>query len=595
TQSVFAVDPAERHEALLGTANDELLADEELKSYQGQKKTVAVHKVDPHAGVYSKSQFPSATQCATCHKEIFDEWKISSHAYASISPMFHKFENIINVLTSGSIQNFCMRCHASAGVTMNEDRVKPMWERPQVSREGITCITCHRINEEFGKVNGERRINPGDIHSPIFGTQDDQILTKVISNKDFYKVASNKNETGMKIHAKAIEFKTLGKSEFCMGCHQVAVYPGIKLEVVWDQYRTSPAHKKGTTCQECHMGKVPGMAGGYRTGPTAVLNGKPINPGRTRHNHVFYGPGYPYSHPGIFPYNPRAQKFKMQDWLKFNYRANWGKKDFESRVQRGLIDPKFPKEWDDLDDRIDARKVVNQNLKDWKRKEHYRHQIIENSADVDGPYFTSDLEAGEDLDFHFVVRNKNPGHNLPSGSLGAQPQLWLNVVVLDPSGKRIWESGHTDSVGDVLDLHSVDVQQGKAKHDDQLFNLQSRFLVTNVKGTDREFYLPVNFDIDQLPHIRQGNAPNTLLNHPAFVRMEQHSLPPLGERKAKYSVPSELMTKPGKYKVAVRFRSRPEPIYFMKFVGATNDMIRTVNEWIGDSHKKAVVIEIKKP
>jgi hypothetical protein len=39
---------------------------------------------------------------------------------------------------------------------------------------------------------------------------------------------------------------------------------------------------------------------------------------------MFFGPGYPIAHPGIFPFNQRALKWSIQDWLKFNYRAAWG-------------------------------------------------------------------------------------------------------------------------------------------------------------------------------------------------------------------------------------------------------------------------------
>ena len=38
------------------------------------------------------SLYPTAAQCGACHKQIYEEWSSSQHAYASISPMFHKFE-----------------------------------------------------------------------------------------------------------------------------------------------------------------------------------------------------------------------------------------------------------------------------------------------------------------------------------------------------------------------------------------------------------------------------------------------------------------------------------------------------------------------
>ena len=50
----------------------------------------------------------------------------------------------------------------------------------------------------------------------------------------------------------------MSKSEFCVSCHQVAVHPNIKLEVVWDQYRNSPAFSDGVT--------LPGMPYGQGSG-----------------------------------------------------------------------------------------------------------------------------------------------------------------------------------------------------------------------------------------------------------------------------------------------------------------------------------------
>ncbi|MBL4775661.1 MAG: IS6 family transposase [Mariprofundus sp.] len=236
--------------------------------------------------------------------------------------------------------------------------------------------------------------------------------------------------------------------------------------------------------------------------------------------------------------------------------------------------------------------IVSENLELLEKKKESRQAIMENGAQLDGPYFTSDLEAGEDLDFHYIVTNTNLGHNMPSGSLGAQPQLWVNVALINPNGKNVWESGYVDSQGDIADIHSTDVQAGKIEFDDQLVNFQTKFLTTNVKGTDREMFLPINFDIDQRPLIRPANAPNSVLNHPAFVRMESHSLPPLGTRKAKYSVPGDKITMPGIYKLAIRMRSRAEPIAFMSFIGATTDMKRAMNEGMLDAHAYTVEFEV---
>jgi hypothetical protein len=137
------------------------------------------------------------------------------------------------------------------------------------------------------------------------------------------------------------------------------------------------------------------------------------------------------------------------------------------------------------------------------------------------------------------------------------------------------------------------VAAGKIAHDGQLFNLQSKFLTTNVKGTDREMYLPVPFDPDQIPFIRPAGTPNSVLNHPPFIRMEKRSLPPLGSRDARYAVPAKKLDRPGLWRLAVRLRSRAEPIYFMSFVGATDDMKRAMNEWMLDYHAYTVQFEVR--
>jgi len=58
-------------------------------------------------------------------------------------------------------------------------------------------------------------------------------------------------------------------------------------------------------------------------------------------------------------------------------------------------------------------------------------------------------------------------------------------------------------------------------------------------------------------------------------------------------VPGNLIKKTGKYRLAFRMRSRAEPIYFMRFVGATKEMEQSMNERIMNFHDFAVEIEVK--
>ena len=539
------------------------------------------------------SLYPTAAQCGQCHKQIYEEWSSSQHAYASISPMFHAFEQKFQELTQGTVGTFCVRCHQQVGTQLGENRETPLWARSQISHEGVTCITCHRVKEQYGKVNGERRVEPGKIFDPVFGSGEQSVIKDILANKETYSVKTSKDGRGTDIHNGMMTNPQLTKSEFCVSCHQVAVNLGIKLEIVWDQYRDSPARKDGVTCQDCHMGKVAGKPEGYATGPSAVVGGKEINPGRKHANHRFIGPGYSIAHPGIFPHNTKAKAFSIKDWLQFDWRAGWGGNDFEDKVARGKVKVDFPKRWADALDREDARQILDENLAKLDERYELRRQVMENGSKIGGPYIDGEPKVGKALAFSYNIKNLNTGHNLPSGSLGAQPQLWVNVALVDPDGKNVWESGYVDSNGDMADLHSLDVAAGKIKTDQQLVNFQTKFLTTNVKGTDREMYLPVNFDIDPLPHLRPPQIPTTVLNHPPLVRMENHSLAPLGEKLATYQVPGNLIKKPGKYRLAFRMRSRAEPIYFMRFVGAAKEMERRMNERMLNFHAYTVDLEVK--
>jgi len=586
-----------------GTASGDgqkVSADAEADGYGQMSALAAAAKAEkgkeapiPAVDNETLSLYPTAAQCGECHKQIYDEWSSSQHAYASISPMFHAFEQKFQELTKGTVGTFCVRCHQQVGTQLGENREKPLWAMSQISREGVSCITCHRVKEQYNKVNGERRVEPGKIFDPVYGTGEKSVIKDIIADKETYSVKTSKDGRGLDIHNGMMTNPQLSKSEFCVSCHQVAVNLGIKLEIVWDQYRDSPARKAGVSCQDCHMGKVPGKPEGYATAPSAVVGGKEINPGRKHADHRFIGPGYSIAHPGIFPHNVKAQTITMKDWLEFDWRAGWGSPEFEDKVAVGKVKVAFPKRWADALDREDARQILDENLAKLDVRDKIRKQVMENGAQVDGPFIESDPKVGNTLAFSYNIKNVNSGHNLPSGSLGAQPQLWVNVALVDPEGKNVWESGYVDNNGDLADLHSLEVAAGRIKTDQQLVNFQTKFLTTNVKGTDREMYLPVNFDIDPLPHLRPPQIPTTVLNHPPLVRMENHSLPPLGEKQAKYQVPGNLIKKPGKYRLAFRLRSRAEPIYFMRFVGAAKEMERRMNERMLNFKAYTAELEVK--
>ena len=264
----------------------------------------------------------------TCHEEIYDEWSISAHAYAAVSPMFHKFEQKINDLSQGTVGYFCIRCHAPVATAMCASRAEPLWNLPEVAREGVTCIACHRVQYMYGKTNGERRIEAGRHFRA--GLRRHRRRRRGRSDRSARSSSKSKRRPTTRAPARtctrpASTSSRSRESEFCTSCHQVAVHPGIKLEVVWEQYRASPACKKGIQCQDCHMGRMPGVPLGYDVAARSPRSAdKTVNDHRKKSNHIFYGPGYSIAHPGVFPFHLKANRWTMQEWLPFDWRGRLG-------------------------------------------------------------------------------------------------------------------------------------------------------------------------------------------------------------------------------------------------------------------------------
>lgn len=586
---------ANNDDPLSSMGPDQALEAKRAQSKQEEKSYLDQKGVDPHAEAFANTLYPSAVTCAKCHKQIYDEWRVSAHAYAGVSPMFQRFEEAIQKLVNGTVGTFCMRCHAPVATQLKYPRFASILEGPLVLREGITCVACHRVVERYGRVNGERRIEPGGVNDPVVGNLGGDGIAQVIANSEYYKVRTSPGDTrpAQDIHRGSIQFEQLSDSSFCAGCHQVVVQPGIALEIVYQQYRAGPACAKGISCQDCHMGAVPGKALGYQYGAVADMSGKVLRSDRKHANHIFHGPSYPISHPGIYPHNEKALRWKPVDLIAFDWRSGWGTDEFEKAIGNTPMPGMFPPVWENSQERRDARKIINENLQLIEVKRANAHATLELSSQIQGPFFKNSPQVGRDLKFEYVVNNLSEGHNMPSGSLGAQPQLWLNVVLVGPNGNRIFESGDLDRNGDLRDVQSLDVQQRLLPPDLQLANYQTKFLITNVKGTEREFYFPVTIDIDPIPFFRPGTVPYTVLNHPPFARMEAHSIAPVDSRTERYHIPGNLINQRGTYRLSVRLRSRVEPPYFARFVGLPDDSMRMLNERMIEFHGQSIQFNVQ--
>lgn len=507
-----------------------------------------------HAALFAENRYPSATTCGTCHPRHFEEWAVSQHSYAQLSPAYMALQNFINLQVNGTNGDFCIRCHNQVGMNMEERTQISNLERHPTSREGITCIVCHRVANIYNKASGRVALVEGDLLQPVYGPTGNKELKRVLENRQEYRVVTKADEPGRKIHTEVIEFKEISTSTFCGTCHDVTLLNGFRLEEAFSEYRASPAAGKGISCQDCHMGKVQGIVSGYHEGPAAVVGGVPTKP-RKLTNHVMAGPDYSLLPPGIFPHNAEAQQLAtLAEWLTFDVAAGWGTDKFEDSVPKGT---KFPKAWDSIDARYDAREIIDYQLERLAYVRTLRLEVLRNG------YLLSDVKATRadrnGIEIQAKVSNITEGHNTPTGFTGER-LIWIRITVMDGDGKVVFQSGDTDPNGDVRDNESAFVHAGELPLDEQLFNLQSRFLVQNIRGGERERTVTIPYSTTALPFLRPTRLSLILTGESTVERNHRKGIEALGHRIAKFQIDGDMLTGAGTYTAKVELLAQMFPI-----------------------------------
>ena len=507
-----------------------------------------------HVAAFQEERFPSANTCATCHPAHYREWSVSQHAYAQMSPVFNAMHGTILKLSNGTNGDFCIRCHTPVGMNLEEPEFMTNMDRHPTSREGITCVACHRLEKAFGKVSGRLAIREGDLFDRVYGPMGDEELNRVIASDD-YSVNTDRGGSGRAIHADVEVLPQLTTSGFCGTCHDVNLVNGFRLEEAFSEYKTTSAAAEGVSCQDCHMASVPGEISPYPEAPAAVVGGVPTRP-RKRTNHMFAGPDYPIIHPGIFPHNVRATELAtIREWLRFDVDAGWGTPAFEDTVS---LDHDFPERWAFPDDRYDAREILDDNEALMAEMEEQRYQVLRAGYELGEVRVR---KAGPDgIAFDVEVRNGTTGHNVPTG-FDAERLVFLQIDVMDADGNVVFRSGDRDPNGDVRDSHSLYVHNGELPVDDYLFSLQSKFVVRMARGGEREQVLAVNYSPSPLVFLRPSTRSTVLLGRPVGARKHRKTIPPETSYWPTYEVDADALEGTrGPYKARVRLIAQMIPV-----------------------------------
>lgn len=204
-------------------------------------------------------------RCANCHSDIFTEWRSSAHGFGD---GVSRFQQLFHGRTAQGEERgwsvkrekpdgteVCASCHLPTSPFFSLEQ-NPLIK---TTANRVHCDFCHKIvgpaGAEIGLTHGRfglelLRPKDGELN---FGPWTDAALDEN-SFSPFYK-----------------------KSRYCASCHEGIVF-GVRVYETYSEWQSSPAGKKGTQCQDCHMkptGKTTNVApghGGIERDPHTISN-----------------------------------------------------------------------------------------------------------------------------------------------------------------------------------------------------------------------------------------------------------------------------------------------------------------------------------
>jgi len=134
------------------------------------------------------------------------------------------------------------------------------------------------------------------------------------------------------------------------------------------------------------------------------------------------------------------------------------------------------------------------------------------------------------------------------------------VTVKDDDGNVVFLSGDVDPNGDYRDDHSSYVRNGEVPLDRYLFTLQSKFVVVNVRGSERERVIPIPYPVTSLPRVLSFPSSLILTGEPFTERNHRKGINPGSHRWAMYKIKANQLTGKAPYHANFKFVVQMVPV-----------------------------------
>jgi Tfp pilus assembly protein PilF len=214
-------------------------------------------------GIIPANFFMTAESCARCHRDIYEQWRSSTHHFSSFNNQWYRksieyMQDVIGTQPS----KWCAGCHDHA-VFFNGRFDRPIKEQIDTpeAQAGLSCTSCHsitRVHSSMGQGHFDVEYPPlhdlASSESPLLREVHDTLL---------YLAPEPHRNTFLK------PFHREQAAEFCSACHKVHLdvpvngYRWIRGFNEYDNWQASGVSGQGARsfyyptaaqgCSDCHM------------------------------------------------------------------------------------------------------------------------------------------------------------------------------------------------------------------------------------------------------------------------------------------------------------------------------------------------------
>jgi hypothetical protein len=367
---------------------------------------------------------------AGCHEQIYREWQVSAHRWASADPTFQAVQKTMAANEGPESTRYCAGCHDPIALFSGSKNIYSADLTSYGADEGVSCVGCHSITSTDVKGNASYVLA---VPHRYMYELDRRRPAKLLS--DFLIRAYPQQ------HVASYTRDLYKTAEYCAACHkqfidkEINKFGWVQLQNQYDNWRKSHWNhpkdpKKGIGCRECHMRLVEPS-----TDPAA---GDPLDYNRS----------------------PGDGKHRSHRWIAANQVIPILLKD-----RLGLTDVdehlRLTEEW------LRGDTVIPEIQDKWPRGPTAPIAIAAPAR----------AQAGKELEVKVTVANNKVGHDFTTGPLDVI-QCWVELVALGRDRRVLFASG-------LLDERSF-IQEGaflfKAEGIDQHGNLIDRHNLWDMVG-----------------------------------------------------------------------------------------------------------------